>query len=116
MKHLHFDIDRDGFYGAYWTGKAQSDCAVIAMLGDDPEDYMARSAVKWLLKQGGKRDDHGTHFVFPEGMLKTMLPVGADLFVKLAFREARVFPRECKAARLDIQRRVVKALADWQKK
>lgn len=60
--------------------------------------------------------DHGTHFVFPEGMLKTMLPVGADLFVKLAFREARVFPRECKAARLDIQRRVVKALADWQKK
>ena len=309
MKHLHFDIDRDGFYGAYWTGTAQSDCAVIAMLGDDPEDYMARSAVKWLLKQGvnvmtmspgkkdyghhnyplerietaiawlkahgnrklgiagasttgtlaltaasyfpelaltiamtpsdfvwqgfmqGKKDgckewpipgeslfsyhgeplpympfcyphpqywqviaqetkqagamlasrklfddseaahpiteaetirveniqghllligaaddvlwdtekyirrmerrlakrshactveaavyDHGTHFVFPEGMLKTMLPVGADLFVKLAFREARVFPRECKAARLDIQRRVVKSLADWQKK
>ena len=33
MKHLHFDIDRDGFYGAYWTGKAQSDCAVIAMRG-----------------------------------------------------------------------------------
>lgn len=52
MKHLHFDIDRDGFYGAYWTGTAQSDCAMIAMLGDDPEDYMARSAVKWLLKQG----------------------------------------------------------------
>lgn len=68
MKHLHFDIDRDGFYGAYWTGTAQSDCAVIAMLGDDPEDYMARSAVKWLLKQGvnvmtmspGKKD-YGHH-------------------------------------------------------
>ena len=32
--------------------KDGSDCAVIAMLGDDPEDYMARSAVKWLLRLG----------------------------------------------------------------
>ncbi len=52
MKHLHFDVDRDGFYGAYWAGTAQSDCAVIAMMGDDPEDYMARSAVKWLWSRG----------------------------------------------------------------
>ncbi|MFQ7116505.1 MAG: hypothetical protein ACLRPJ_09480 [Acutalibacteraceae bacterium] len=42
--------------------------AVIAMLGDDPEDYMARSAVKWLLRLGvniltmspGKKD-YGHH-------------------------------------------------------
>ena len=46
MKHIHFDIKGDGFYGAYWVCKDGSDCAVIAMLGDDPEDYMARSAVK----------------------------------------------------------------------
>lgn len=45
-----------------------SDCAVIAMLGDDPEDYMVRSAVKWLLRLGvniltmspGKKD-YGHH-------------------------------------------------------
>ena len=48
MEHIHFDIKGDGFYGAYWVCKDGSDCAVIAMLGDDPEDYMARSAVKWL--------------------------------------------------------------------
>ena len=52
MKHIHFDIKGDGFYGAYWVCKDGSDCAVIAMLGDDPEDYMARSAVKWLLRLG----------------------------------------------------------------
>ncbi len=52
MKHIHFDIESYGFYGAYWTCKTSSDCALIAMLGDDPEDYMARSAVRWLLKLG----------------------------------------------------------------
>ena len=71
------------------------------MLGDDPEDYMARSAVKWLLRLGvnvltmspGKKDyEHGTHFVFPDGMLKTMLPIGSALFVKLAFSAAKKYP------------------------
>ncbi|MDO4380754.1 MAG: acyl-CoA thioester hydrolase/BAAT C-terminal domain-containing protein [Clostridia bacterium] len=52
MKHIHFDVETDGFYGAYWECKEGSDCAIITMLGDDPEDYMARSAVKWLLKTG----------------------------------------------------------------
>lgn len=52
MKHVHFDVETDGFYGAYWKCAKASDCAMIAMLGDDPEDYMARSAVKWLLRLG----------------------------------------------------------------
>lgn len=51
MKHIHFDVESDGFYGAYWACKTPSECAMIAMIGDDPEDYMARSCVKWLLKQ-----------------------------------------------------------------
>ena len=46
MKHIHFDADTDGFYGAYWQNKKAADSAIIAMLGDDAEDYMARSAVK----------------------------------------------------------------------
>lgn len=52
MKHVHFDIDTDGFYGAYWSCKKPFQCVMIAMIGDDPEDYMARSCIKWLLKQG----------------------------------------------------------------
>lgn len=68
MKHIHFDIEKDGFYGAYLKRKEPSDCAIIAMLGDDPEDYMARSAVKWLIELGvnvmtmspGKKD-YGHH-------------------------------------------------------
>ena len=48
MKHQHFDVGTAGFYGAYWACADGSDCAVIAMIGDDPEDRLARSAVKWL--------------------------------------------------------------------
>ena len=48
MKSAHFDVEPDGFYGAYWKSEQPSDCALIAMLGDDPEDYLARSAVKWV--------------------------------------------------------------------
>lgn len=36
-----------GFYGCYWPLEG-ADSAIIAMLGDDCEDYMAKSAVKWL--------------------------------------------------------------------
>ena len=45
-------LETDGFYGAYWKCAKASECAIIVMLGDDPEDYMARSAVKWLLHLG----------------------------------------------------------------
>ena len=307
MKHIHFDIETDGFYGAYWESKGGSDCAMIAMLGDDPEDYMARSAVKWICRQGinvltmspgkkdyghhnyplerietaiswleahgnkkisiagasttgtlalaaasmfpqisltiamtpsdfvwqgfmqgkkdgckewliegeslfsydgkplpympfcyshpqywqiiaaetkrtgdminsrklfddseaahpiqpeefipienihgkllliGSEDDvlwdtakyihrmeerltkkphscdvesvvyaHGTHFVFPEGMIKTMLPVGSGLFVKIAFQAAKKYPEECRQTRVDIERRMTNAIHTWK--
>ena len=52
MKKRHFDVETDGFYGAYWKCKTGSDCAMIAMIGDDPEDYLARTSVKWLHKLG----------------------------------------------------------------
>ena len=52
MKHRHFDVGTAGFYGAYWACAGGSDCAVIAMIGDDPEDRLARSAAKWLGARG----------------------------------------------------------------
>ena len=47
MEYVHFDVERDGFYGVCWSCPSGASCALIAMLGDDPEDHnMARSAVK----------------------------------------------------------------------
>lgn len=57
---------------------------------------------------------HDTHFVFPEGMLKTMLPVGSGLFVKWAFPAARKYPKECRETRLDVERRVCRTLTEWK--
>jgi hypothetical protein len=68
MKRIHFGPETDGFYGAYWKCKNVSNAAIIAMLGDDPEDHMARCGVKWLHQLGlnvltmtpGKKD-YGHH-------------------------------------------------------
>lgn len=58
---------------------------------------------------------YGTHFVFPEGMMNTMLPVGSGLFVRLAFSSAKKHPDECRNTRIDIDRRITKAIAEWKK-
>ena len=58
---------------------------------------------------------HGTHFVFPESMLKMILPVGSELVVKHAFKAAREYPRECRAAREDIDRRMTNAIEQWKR-
>ena len=52
MQKRHFDMETDGFYGVYWKCKTDADCAMIAMIGDDSEDYLARTSVKWLHKLG----------------------------------------------------------------
>ena len=57
--------------------------------------------------------EHGTHFVFPESMLKMMLPVGSGLLVSLMFKAGKEFKKECKETRIDIDRRLKKALAAW---
>ena len=58
--------------------------------------------------------EHATHFVFPESMLKTMLPIGSGIFMKLAFQAARKYPKECQRARLDIDKRVRNAVEEWK--
>ena len=32
MMKRHFDVESDGFYGAYWKCKTGSDCAMIAIV------------------------------------------------------------------------------------
>ena len=57
--------------------------------------------------------DHGTHFVFPESMLKMMLPVGSGLLVSFMFRAGKEYPKECRETRIDIDIRLKKALEEW---
>ena len=56
---------------------------------------------------------HGTHFVFPQSMLKMMLPAGSQLLVKYMFRAGREYPDECLETRIDIDRKLTRILQSW---
>ena len=57
--------------------------------------------------------EYGTHFAFPESMLKIMLPVGSNLLVKLFFKSAKEHPKECKETRIDVDRKLVQLFRSW---
>ena len=57
--------------------------------------------------------EHGTHFVFPESMLKMMLPVGSKLLVSYMFKAGKEYPKECRETRIDIDKRLKKTLTEW---
>ena len=56
---------------------------------------------------------HGTHFVFPDSMLRSMLPLASGLLVRLMFRAGREHPKDCREPRIDIDRRLQAALQAW---
>ena len=51
--------------------------------------------------------------MFPESMLKRMLPIGSALLVKVMFKAAREYPKECLETRLDIDRQLSQILKEW---
>ena len=57
--------------------------------------------------------EHGTHFAFPQSMLKMMLPVGSGLLVSFMFKAGKEHPKECRETRIDIDRKLKKALTEW---
>ena len=59
--------------------------------------------------------EFGTHYAFPESMLKRILPAFPDFFISRAFRSAREHPKECKATREDIDRRMKQAIQEFVK-
>ena len=54
--------------------------------------------------------EHGTHFVLPESLLRTALPVGLKFVLKFVFRAAKEYPNECEATRKDINKRLSAAI------
>ena len=52
MKKQFFETEKDGFYGIYYENPKVSDCAVIGLFGDAPNDYMAKCGARWLCKNG----------------------------------------------------------------
>lgn len=57
--------------------------------------------------------EHGTHFVFPQSMLKAMLPVGSAWLIRLMFKAGREHPKECRQTRIDIDERLTRSISAW---
>ena len=51
MKGIMFEPEKDGFYGTWYEAPNGSDCTMIGLFGDDPNDHMAKCGAKWLHKQ-----------------------------------------------------------------
>lgn len=62
MEKLYFNVEKDGFYGAYYSNSKVSDKAVILMLGDAIDDRMVVSGVKWLLRWAAAKMCHSKSF------------------------------------------------------
>ena len=56
---------------------------------------------------------HGTHFVYPDSMLRIMLPIGSSLLIGLMFKDGRRYSKECRQTRIDIDQKVRKAILEW---
>jgi hypothetical protein len=59
---------------------------------------------------------YGTHYAFPESMLKQIIPIFPDFLIGRAFLSAREHPKECKTTREDIDRRMKWVIFEWRKK
>ena len=110
MKTQRFEAETDGFHGVWYPLEKQSDKAIIAMLGDSSDDYLARSGAKWLHEQGchaltmsPAKKDYGHHsyplerfekaiaFLHSQGIKKIGI-VGASTTGMLSLVAASYFP------------------------
>ena len=56
---------------------------------------------------------HGTHFVFPESMMRRILPVGGGLLMCTVFRAGRKHPLKCRKTRIDIDQKLSAQMKVW---
>ena len=126
MKKQVFRVNSDGFNGAWYPASVPSNRGLIIMLGDSAEDDVLWDTCKYIRRMAERLKalphdctfeswiyEHGTHFAFPESMLKMMLPVGSSLLVSFMFKAGKEHPKECRETRIDIDRRLKTALAEW---
>ncbi len=57
--------------------------------------------------------EHGTHFLFPESMLKMVLPIGSSLLSKIVFKAAHDYPKECREAHIDVDQKIKSIFNSW---
>ena len=57
--------------------------------------------------------EHGTHFVFPDSMLRSILPLFSGLLVKMMFKAGKEYPKACRETRRDIDEKLSRIIGEW---
>ena len=57
--------------------------------------------------------EYGSHFVFPQSMLESILPFGSSFLLRFAFKTLKEHPKECRHTRIDIDRRLSRIIRNW---
>ncbi|WP_031391442.1 acyl-CoA thioester hydrolase/BAAT C-terminal domain-containing protein [Kineothrix alysoides] len=82
-------------------------CKYIKRMEKRLEAYAHDSQYQSLLYK------YGTHFVFPQTMLESIIPLVSGLLIRFAFKSGRQNPSECKKTRMDIDAKLSKAIVKW---
>lgn len=58
--------------------------------------------------------DHCSHFIFPESMIKLLLPgFLVDLILPRFFSETKGFVKECRSSRIDLDEHIQSTIKEW---
>lgn len=57
--------------------------------------------------------EYGSHLIFPQSMLESVLPFGSSVLLRFTFKTLKEHPKECKATRVDIDRKLHRMLQIW---
>ena len=61
--------------------------------------------------------DHCGHFIFPESMMKLLLPnFLVDLIIPRIFSNSKGFTKECRRSRIDLDEHIQSTIREWIKK
>ena len=56
---------------------------------------------------------YGTHFVFPETLIKLLVPGFSKFVMKFIFKSAKEYADECRQTRIDIDLKLRKVMREW---
>ena len=104
--------------------KVENICGKLCLIGADDDTlwntgkYIRRMDER-LKKTPHKCDyevlvyKYGTHFVFPETLIKLLVPGFSKFVMKFIFKSAKEHADECRQTRIDIDLKLRKVMREW---
>ena len=114
MRLVQCTTEKDGFYGLFSPIADNRKAAVIVLEDGHPNNYIVKTAMKWLNRSGVSIYDHCGHLIFPESMMKLLLPnFLVDMIIPRLFSNSKGFTKECRRSRIDLDEHIQSTIKEW---